>query len=387
MPQKPQDILRKFNLSLKLGPGEAVLCAASGGADSLCLLALLHEAGLAVSALHCDHGLRGKESVLDAAAVEKFCRRRDIPFILFKKKIGKGSGLEERSRRWRRACYAQAAKKIGARFVFLGHHARDQAETLILNLARGSGLKGSLAMQPLAPLERGHAQLARPFLEVEPQALKAELKKRGIRWREDASNADTGFARNAIRHRILPVLENLLPRATLHLAAFTRRAHEGGLPGIDDKGLQRVRELLAKGRGEADLKHGLALEASAGSLRLKPKIKVERRAVGKDWRPEPNAFWFSDVTLAKQLKVRGARAGDRFRPFGMKGSRLVFDLLAEHKVPAWRREGWPLLTASKGALILGVLGLRQADQHRIRRATRQALRVTWASFDKAQALC
>lgn len=374
----PQAHLKIFIASLKLRRGEPVLAAVSGGADSLCLLLLMRDAGFAVQALHCNHGLRGKDSDLDQKAVEHFCLQRGIPLSLFKKKIGKGSGLEERSRNWRRACYAKAAAEAGARFVFLGQHARDQAETLLLNLARGAGVRGAMAMQPLAPLEGSPARLARPFLELEPQALRDELRRRKISWREDASNGDTRFARNAIRHQVLPVLERLVPGATRHLAAFTRRSGAKGLAGLDEGATRRVAALLSRGRGSVDLKGGLALEASAGKLRLKPTLSIEKVRVRKDWRPEPNAFWLSDVNLAKHLKVRNARPGDRFRPFGMKGSRLVFDFLAEQKVPSWQREEWPLLTHGKSGEILGVLGLRQAEGYRIRPEIKEALRVTWA---------
>lgn len=387
MSPNPKDILSKFITDLKLGTGETVLCAVSGGADSMCLLVLMHELGVNVVALHCNHQLRGKASDLDQRVVQALCDQRGIELVLFKKAMGKGSGLEARCRNWRRECYGLSARRYRARFVLLAHHARDQAETLLLNLIRGAGLKGALAMQPLAPLEGSSAELGRPFLGLMPDPLKAALKSRKLSWREDASNKETRFARNAIRHKVLPLLESLVPGATSHLAAFTRRARGSGLPGLDDPGLQRVKALLKKGSGSVDLKGGLALEASAGSLRLKPLLKIERRRVGKDWQPEANAFWFSNVSISKDLKVRAARAGDRFRPFGMKGSRRVFDLLAQHKVPAWRRDGWPLLVSGKTAMVLGVLGVRQAEAYRIGPSTKEALRVTWGSFDKAGSLC
>jgi tRNA(Ile)-lysidine synthetase-like protein len=319
---------------------------------------------------------------LDQRLVEDFCLLRRIPLFIFKKKLGKGSGIEERSRAWRRQCYARAAAEAGARFVFLAHHAQDQAETLLLNLARGAGAKGAMAMLPLSPLEGSKARLARPFLGLLPADLKAALKKRGLGWREDISNADLKFARNSVRHRVLPELEKLLPGATLHLAAFTRRVKGAGLPGMDAAATQRIAELIAKGRGSVDLKGGAALEASKGVLRLKPSLKVERRRPGREWRPEANAFWFSDVRLEKQLKLRHAAKGDRIRPFGMKGSKLVFDILAEEGVPAWKRESWPLIFHRKTGEILGILGLRQAEGYRIGPDNKEALRVSWPSFDR-----
>jgi tRNA(Ile)-lysidine synthetase-like protein len=305
---------------------------------------------------------------------------RGIPLMVFSKKIAKGAGLEERARDWRRECYALAAREAKARFVFLAQHARDQAETLLRNLMRGAGPKGGLGMLALAPLEGSPARLARPWLGVEPEGLRAELKRRRIRWQEDATNADTRFARNALRHKVLPLLEALHPGAVMNLAAFTRRKG-AGLQGMDARALARVRSLLKAGRGSVDLKGGMALEASAGSLRLKPRVTMQMKAVGKEWRPEANAFWFGGVKGASDFRLRGAKAGDRMRPFGMSGSRLVFDLLAEAKVPAWKREGWPLLVA-KGGGIAGVLGVRQAEGWRVGPATKRALRVSWPSFDR-----
>lgn len=314
-------ILEKFLRGLGSWKGRPLLAAVSGGADSVCLLACLAElrpaVGYELSALHCDHGLRGAASRADAAVVKRLCSQFKVPLLNYRAKLAKGPGLEERARAWRRLCYIKAAKAKGSRYVFLGHHAGDQAETVLLNLIRGCGLAGAGGMRPLAPLEGAPTvKIARPWLETPAPELRADLKLRGLKWREDASNEDTALKRNALRREVLPGLERLLPGAGMRLAGFARRAAEAARvleavaerelktaksgkgwrvaalkalePGLrrlvlrklggavmDEGAVERAQRLLEKASGKADLRRGFALESKRGTLFLRKFLLIK----------------------------------------------------------------------------------------------------------------
>jgi tRNA(Ile)-lysidine synthase len=370
----PESALRAF-----LGPKPApFLVAVSGGADSVALLLAAHAvAPGAVSVLHCNHGLRGAASAGDERFVEDLCQRLGLSVYQYRAKLSKGPGLEERARLWRRACYVHAAQASGAKNILLAHHAADQAETLLLNLVRGAGPKGAAAMQPWAPLQ-GKLRLGRPFLGLMPDELRAYLKSRKQPWREDASNRDVTLARNKLRHAVLPLLQKINPKAIANMAAFSARmrSDEPAL-NLDAKARARAAAVLAAGKGQADLGKGWVLaktgaqpakENGAWAIEFKPGIPSARKL------KEPGAYWFSAALPAQTLHLRGAKTGERMRPFGFDGSRLVRDLLAEAKVPLDQRAAWPVLAAN-GSLV-AILGIRRGQGFEAQ-AGKPAWRLSW----------
>ena len=211
-----------------LPPGTGVLCAVSGGADSLCLLHLLwsrrEELGLRVCAAHYEHGLRGAEALADAAFVEAFCRERDIPCL-----VGHGDtaafaereklGVEDAARRLRYAFLEEAADTLGCELIATAHTADDNAETMLLNLARGSGAAGLCGIPP----RRG--RVVRPLLGATRAEVEAYLNENGLSWREDGTNGEERFRRNLLRRRVTPVLRGLNPafaEAAARTAALLR---------------------------------------------------------------------------------------------------------------------------------------------------------------------
>ncbi|HXC65649.1 MAG TPA: tRNA lysidine(34) synthetase TilS, partial [bacterium] len=388
-----------------------LIVACSGGADSVALLQAAASAcpamGWELAVLHCQHGLRGRESEADAALVASHCADLDLPLRLFETRLGRGAGVEERARDWRRQCYAKAAAETGSNLVLLAHHARDQAETLLLNLVRGSGPAGAAGMLALAPLRPGAGpRLGRPFLGLDPVSLRRWLKHRSLAWREDASNLDQRLARNRIRLSVLPLLESINPKAVMHLAAYSqglgtaKRAAslEQGL-GLDRSARSRVSGLLARGRGSTDLGHGKRLEVSNGSARIwMANAEIQSLNVGAyEWGPGwrfslkpgvPNArklkqgrsFWFSLDLLKAAPRWRACGDGQRMRPFGLDGSRLCRDLLAEAGVPAWQREAWPLLQTKDGNLALP--GVRRGQGYEAK-AGENALELRWQAPEGA----
>ena len=202
-----------MNIDRKLIPaGSRVLCAVSGGADSMCLLHLLWSRGdLTLTVAHYEHGLRGEESLRDARFVEDFCRSEGIPFVLEHGDVSayareKGLGIEEAARELRYAFLEREAEKRNCDWIVTAHNADDNAETLLLNLCRGAGTLGLSGIPP----RRG--KLLRPLLCFTRAEILAYLEEQGIGHVEDSSNESDEYRRNLLRHRVMPVLRELNPR-------------------------------------------------------------------------------------------------------------------------------------------------------------------------------
>ncbi len=192
---------------LGIAEGARLLVAVSGGADSTalaCLAALLApRMHLAISMLSCDHGLR-EESPAEAVFVRALGDLLGIPVISVSLSIDRQTaGIEEQSRNARYAAYAKALQDTQSDWILTAHHAGDLREDMLLRLLRGTGWPGLGGMQ--AKDER--RRLLRPLLETEPAILRAFLASLNIPHCEDASNLDTRYARNRIRHELLPRLE------------------------------------------------------------------------------------------------------------------------------------------------------------------------------------
>lgn len=202
-------------------PGATLIVALSGGADSTLLLDLLTRLpgyNLRLIAAHLNHSLRGAESDAD----EEFCRllasRYRIPFESRRTDVSKLAAdlrmnLEDAGRRARIRFLDEVAMKYGGA-VALAHHADDQAETVLMRLLRGSGMTGLSGMSHLNA--RGYL---RPLLEVTRAEIERYLRAHGMEWREDASNRDTIYLRNRIRHELLPLLEGYNPAIRSSLAS------------------------------------------------------------------------------------------------------------------------------------------------------------------------
>jgi tRNA(Ile)-lysidine synthase len=208
-------------LAEQVAAGQNLTLALSGGVDSVTLLHLLHRlapaAGYELAAIHVNHGLSAKaEQWVEFCAT--LCQAKGIPLTIERVVVERASrdGLEAAARRARHAAFARAYGD----FVVLGHHRGDQAETLLFNLLRGTGLAGSAAM---APRQR---RLLRPLLAVSRAEIETYAREQGLDWIDDESNRDTGFSRNFLRHEILGPLNRRFPAAEKNLAAATGRFGE-----------------------------------------------------------------------------------------------------------------------------------------------------------------
>ena len=198
-----------------LPAGHLIVCALSGGADSMCLLHLLsrlgEKLGFSVAAAHFNHRLRGEESDRDAAFAADWCARHQIPFRLGAADVAaqaaqEGANLEDTARTMRYAFLRQVAAELGAVRIATAHNADDNAETMLLHLVRGTGLQGLTGIPP----RRG--EIVRPLLTATRAEILDHLDRYGIPHREDSSNQDPSYARNFLRQEIMPRLRTLNPR-------------------------------------------------------------------------------------------------------------------------------------------------------------------------------
>ncbi|SVC71650.1 uncharacterized protein METZ01_LOCUS324504, partial [marine metagenome] len=210
--EKVGDIIRAQNLFPETG---GILVAVSGGIDSMALLHLLATPPLDLRerlvVAHFDHQLRGAESDADVAFVGQAAEQLGLPFESDRGDTRQlateiGEGIEASARQLRHDFFAGLAKRLGA-VVALAHHADDQVETFFLRLLRGAGNRGLAGMQPSAPspVDTG-VTLVRPLLSVRRDQIVGFVMREGIEFREDATNTDTRFLRNRIRHELLPQL-------------------------------------------------------------------------------------------------------------------------------------------------------------------------------------
>lgn len=392
-----------------LPPGTRVIAAVSGGADSVGLLHMLRELApeQLVGVAHFNHQLRGGESDGDEAFVAALTAGFQLPFYRAGAEPGPGN-LEQNARRARRAFFSELIAQGRADRIALGHTLDDQAETVLFRMLRGSGLSGLAGILPVTV-----EGLVRPLLGVRRADLRAYLEQHRIAWREDSSNASLKFARNRIRHTLLPELaRDWNPRVVEALAHLGDVAYEeevwwagelarlGGvvveapgsveifLPPLASAPRALLRRLLRRAihRAKGDLRgidhahveqlEDLAELSGGSARRALPGLTVMRSF---DWLllrvsgpvislapisihdsgtyPRPPAKPLIQCVIhdhvqcdTLNLELRGWRAGDRYQPLGHRRPAKLTDLFQQARVPSWRRAGWPMVT-NKGKIL------------------------------------
>jgi tRNA(Ile)-lysidine synthase len=258
--------------------GHTVGVAVSGGADSVCLLHVLAELAprwaLRLRVLHLNHCLRGQESIDDVRFVSEMAARLGLEFDVQETDVGllrdkNGENLEQLARRIRRQFFHGLLEAGLVNRVALGHTRSDQAETVLFRILRGCGTTGLAGILPVT----GEG-LVRPLLDVDRKAVERFLRERGIPWREDASNQDPAFARNRIRHELLPALTESwnpsLADSLAHMATLVQDEERHW-----DREIERVASRVLVRRGPALLVRSSDLR----SLELPVAKRLLRRAV------------------------------------------------------------------------------------------------------------
>src|SRR5512133_1250660 len=307
-----QDHIRRLEL---IPSGGDVTVLVSGGADSTCAWHVLRELGYRVSALHVDHGLRGRDSDDDA----RFCRD-----VLGAEIVdGRGGTTEKELREIR---YAAATGRLRA----TGHTASDQVETILYRLVTSGRTTGIKA--------RREDGIVRPLLTLWHDETAAYCEAVGIGHREDASNPDT--VRGLIREQILPLLRKIHPAADANLLRVLEERRE--LPAA-------LAELLDSPTGSKRLDLGGGLQA----VREYDRLWLEAGPIPLEG-PVRWGEWTIETELAG-LKVRGWRPGDRLAGRRKK----IQDVFVDAKIPRSEREAWPLVV--KGDEVVAVPGIIEAD--------------------------
>ena len=187
-----------------------MLVAVSGGADSVALLEVLQRAGYQCIAAHCNFHLRGEESNRDEAFVRELCAQMNVPlevvsFDTSSYARAQHVGIEVAARELRYKWFDEIAREKGCQAVAVAHHQNDQAETILLNLKRGAGLRGLAGMRPISanPMAPEGVPVVRPLLCTTRDYIEYYLRsKRGLKWVTDSTNNDLRISRNAVREQL-----------------------------------------------------------------------------------------------------------------------------------------------------------------------------------------
>ncbi|MBO5305188.1 MAG: tRNA lysidine(34) synthetase TilS [Clostridia bacterium] len=237
--------------------GTPILLALSGGADSRALLHMLLAYGAPLSVAHVDHGIRGASSKRDREFCESLAKQAGIPFYLLKTDVPalakkNRMGLEEQARAERYRFFEEIMQEHDIPILATAHNATDNAETLLFRMARGTGLSGLCGISPAR--EFGGGMLVRPLLNMTKEDILAYCEAHSLTYVTDETNEDTAFARNRIRHNILPELNLLNQESVRHIAELCRSLNE------DERFLmETAQKALAEDQQKTGEKNGVSL--------------------------------------------------------------------------------------------------------------------------------
>lgn len=393
--------IRKHDM---LQSGDHVICAVSGGADSIALLFALYllqkKLQIHVSAAHFNHGLRGEESDRDESFVRSFCERFDIPLSVGAGRVvPRKKGLEAAARDARYSYLKSLPGKIAT-----AHTANDNAETMLMHLVRGTGLRGLGAISPV------NGVLIRPMLNITRQEVESFLQEYHLEYVTDSSNDTDMFLRNRLRHHVMPLLEKENPRIYENMSALAQRLQEdeevlaglvspddcldvtklqclsrpiryrtiadflqkAGVPEPESEHIALVDKLIYSENpsAKADLPGGVRIAREYNVLRVRSACtklgtysltcpgmlelpELGLRVVCKNATKPVDCVDAFTVQTMGQLVLRCRQAKDTIRLYG--GSRELKKLFIDRKIPAAQRMQVPVIADDGG--ILGVYGI------------------------------
>ncbi len=359
--------------------------ACSGGVDSMVLLHLLVKAEFQVSVLHVNYHLRGEDSNNDAQFVKSTCEKLNLPFYLKSvetKQIlqEKGGNLQDVARKIRYDWFHEITDQDADNFILLAHHNDDQVETFFQHIARKSGILG------LAGMLENHNQIVRPLLNSSKEEILEFAKSHDILWREDRSNVKNDYTRNKLRNILLPEVINQIPTlkdSVLTLVkAFQDTQQDLELEvkpivfsiletkkwshdnfdqlsefeqvevlrslGIRQTAISELQKLRKSQKGKKiQIDEFDMYQDSDCFMILKPELIIAKKEVWKVCQRKveflPNQFNLNEIYLdlskiKGELRIRKWQVGDRMKPIGMNGSKLISDILTEAKLSSIEKE-------------------------------------------------
>lgn len=429
------DTVRTFIVKEQLlDAGGLHLVAVSGGADSVCLLLMLLQLGYRVEAVHCNFKLRGNESDRDEQFVRELCLKNEVKLhvahfdTITYTSVHKVS-IEMAARQLRYTYFEQLRSDLGACSICVGHHKDDSVETILMNLLRGTGIQGLTGIKPR------NAYVVRPLLCLSRNEILQWLEQQQQPYIEDSSNMVADILRNKLRLNVIPLLTDIMPAAKGSILSTARHLHETEkvyrqaiqqtLGELVSANSIDIAALTGQPSPEALLYHWLSpFGFSAATIEdISHRLTVAQG--GRSWKsathllsihrqqlvvtpiprqrpvmllPEPATYVYDDGTdhfsisekdgqhiihdsqvacldaerVTFPLKLRPVKEGDRFQPFGMKGTKLVSDFLADMKIaPAERRR--QIVVCDCNDNILWLTGLRPDGRFTIGNYTHKTL--------------
>jgi len=408
-----------------LKTSELYIVALSGGADSVALLLLLKNGGFNVHAAHCNFHLRGEESDRDEAFCEQLCADENIPFHRAHfdtreyAELHKVS-IEMAARELRYRWFEQLRQDIGAAGICVAHHRDDSVETVLLNLVRGTGLRGLTGIQP----RNGH--ILRPLLCVSRAEIEAFLVEKGQKYVTDSTNLETDVQRNVVRLEVLPLLRKLNPAVVENIQRTAENLAEAQqvlntiIANVDNIKTLEISELDKYGSSEylvfewlkkygfngdqvrqiLDAETGRIVSSAMGYDVLKDRGRLIVEPALEPFKPmripeegtyvldmktrfsvrkkpvyvskEPHVATLDAAKVSFPLTVRRVEEGDCMQPYGMKGKKLLSDLMTDLKMTVFEKRCQLVVVDSQG-VVLWAVGLRVAGFAAVSTTTSEVL--------------
>ena len=422
MLNKVKDYIKHHKL---LDDNKLYLVALSGGADSVALLLLLDEMGYKFHAIHCNFHLRGEESDRDEHFCEQLCQQKNIPFhrihfdTLTYAEAHKIS-VEMAARELRYRYFEQLRKDIGAEGVCVAHHRDDTVETVLMNLIRGTGLRGLTGIQPK------NGNILRPLLSVTRAEIEQYLHGKGQGYVTDHTNLETDVLRNKVRLQVIPLLQQLNPAVSENIQRAAENLSDAQavldavmLPYQHVKELDlnqltdtasreyitfewlknygfngaQVRQLLTAETGRVfSSPQGYDVLVDRGHLLVEPSLKPmknlripeegtyvlddqTRISVKTEpvWISRDAAVATVDVSRVRfPLTVRRVEKGDWMIPFGMEGRKLLSDLMTDRKMTVFEKRRQLVVVDGEGNMVW-LVGIRTDNRCRVSSDTTEVL--------------
>ena len=423
---KVEEYIRRYKL---LDSSQLYLVALSGGSDSVALLLLLREAGYQVHAAHCNFHLRGEESDRDEHFCVELCRQLGVDLHRAHFDTSEYAALhkvsiEMAARELRYRWFDQLCEDIGAAGVCVAHHRDDLVETVLLNLVRGTGLRGLTGIQPR------NGRVLRPLLCVSRAEIEAYLTERGQAYVTDSTNLEADVLRNKVRLQVLPLLRELNPAVSENICRMAENVKEAQtvldavvneyregreliLSDLDKYGSSeyivfewlknygfngsQVHQLLLAGTGSImSSPLGYDVLSDRGRLLVEPSLKPikplripeegtyildegKRLTVSKSAvyvSKEPFTATVDAGKVCFPLTVRRVEPGDWMQPYGMTGKKLLSDLMTDLKMNLFEKRR-QLVIADARDRIVWLVGLRTDHRFAVTAATREVITVTF----------